>query len=493
MCNECKDNNKEICVEELVNLQTGMKIDMDKFNSLPDNAMLRVRPELWIEWDFVKNNALGFDVYKVSKGLNDKPWWICENGHVWDTSISNRVKGSSCRYCSGYEAWIGFNDLWTTRPNLAKLFFNHEDGYKYTQGSNMRVDWVCPNCGKVIKNKKIVDVKSKGLPCPTCSDGFSYPEKVMYHLLSSLAKEFEYQKTFKWSDNKRYDFYIPSLNMIIETHGIQHFEESGRGRSLQEEQANDNYKKELSLKNGIEHYIVIDCRYSSFEFIKENILDSELKVAFDLQRINWGNIEINSHKSIVKEISDIWNKGYSLKEIVNMMNLNINTVRNCLVNGVKTGLCDYTPDEARLRGISVSILNKEIVKLDLDGNYISSHKSIKEVALNDSMRTGISSVCRGIQISAIGFRWLYKEDYEKYLKNEIKLRPIGDTSRRNKAVVKLTKSLDYIETYTSIKEAASSNSIGANNITEVCRGKKKSAAGFKWMYLKDYEEYPNNK
>ena len=47
-------------------------------------------------------------------------------------------------------------------------------------------------------------------------------------------------------------FYLPKYNCIIETHGLQHYEESSMtSRSLQEEIDNDLFKQEMALKNGI--------------------------------------------------------------------------------------------------------------------------------------------------------------------------------------------------------------------------------------------------
>ncbi|MEM5599205.1 hypothetical protein AAHB53_28045 [Niallia circulans] len=71
---------------------------------------------------------------------------------------------------------------------------------------------------------------------PKCSDGFSIPEKFMFNLLDYLQVDFDYQKVFDWSLGKRYDFYIPMLNCIIETHGAQHYQYSGFMNSLEQEQ-----------------------------------------------------------------------------------------------------------------------------------------------------------------------------------------------------------------------------------------------------------------
>ena len=65
---------------------------------------------------------------------------------------------------------------------------------------------------------------------------------------------------------RRYDFYVPSLNAIIEVHGAQHYEQgfdSIGGRSFEEERANDILKEKLAIDNGIKHYIVINALSSS--------------------------------------------------------------------------------------------------------------------------------------------------------------------------------------------------------------------------------------
>lgn len=41
---------------------------------------------------------------------------------------------------------------------------------------------------------------------------------------------------------------------------------------------------------------------------------------------------------------------------------------------------------------------------------------------------------------------------------------------------------NYIETYESVKEAGTKNSIDNSAITKVCKGKKKTAGGFVWQY-----------
>lgn len=56
----------------------------------------------------------------------------------------------TCPVCSGRQVSIGVNDLWTTHPELAKMLANNEDGYKYSIGSNKKLEWVCHDCGHTL-------------------------------------------------------------------------------------------------------------------------------------------------------------------------------------------------------------------------------------------------------------------------------------------------------------------------------------------------------
>ena len=58
---------------------------------------------------------------------------------------------------------------------------------------------------------------------------FPYPEKYVYAFLKALDIDFVYHHNkshLSWCENFQYDFYIPNLKIIIETHGKQHYEDT---------------------------------------------------------------------------------------------------------------------------------------------------------------------------------------------------------------------------------------------------------------------------
>ena len=292
------------------------------------------------------------------------------DGYEWET-IPYRLRKATvgCPVCLNQVVLLGINDMWTTNPELAKLLANPEDGYKYTQCSNKKVDWKCPNCGNIIKDRYINNIKNQGLHCNKCSDGISYPEKIMISVLNQLNVKFNTQlnkSTFVWCTKYKYDFYVPSINCIIETHGIQHYEQSPRGRSLDEEQENDKFKEKLAKENGINNYIVIDARYSDLEYIKNNILNSKLSQVFDLSNINWKLCYEFTLTNLIKYVCCIWNNiTHNILEIVKMTNLARNTITNYLKTGSKLDWCNYN--------------SKEQMKLNGRINGSKSHNGIKKV------------------------------------------------------------------------------------------------------------------
>lgn len=60
--------------------------------------------------------------------------------------------------------------------------------------------------------------------------------------------------------------------------------------------------------------------------------------------------------------------------------------------------------------------------------------------------------------------------------------------RFSKPVVQLTLEEEFIAEYKSAKEAEEKKGFNARNISQVCRGVKKTHKGFKWMKKEDYEK-----
>ena len=109
------------------------------------NDLMTVKPHLAKEWHPTKNGTLKPE--DVSVMSNKQVWWQCKKGHEWKAFISNRSRGNGCLYCANKRVLAGFNDLMTTRPNLAKEWHPTRNGQltpnDVTYGSYKLIWWQC--------------------------------------------------------------------------------------------------------------------------------------------------------------------------------------------------------------------------------------------------------------------------------------------------------------------------------------------------------------
>lgn len=333
--------------------------------------LIHRNPELIKEWDFEKNEA---NIDEITYGSRYNAHWICEKGHTYQCPVGQRSGGTGCSYCSGLYVWIGFNDMWTTNPMLARMLADPEDGYKYTQGSKKRVDWKCPSCESIKENRSPMIVKNEGLCCPTCSNSRSYGERLLTFLLLQIKKYYITEKTFKWSNRKRFDFYVPEFNLIIEVHGSQHYErgfDGVGGKSLEEEQANDQHKYKMAMENGIKEYIVIDCRKSDFEFIKDSIMSSKMSTFFELSIIDWEEIRDRLKRNKVENIIYEWNSGLNDSALIAKIHkMKHSDIKLILDNARVEGLCNYHKHK--------DLSNKDKIIIQVDNNLHIVQEGFRE-------------------------------------------------------------------------------------------------------------------
>lgn len=349
----------------------------------------------------------------------------------------NQGKGCPCCCVSPNIIVKGINDIATAKPEWISLFVNKEDLYTHTISSKDKVLIKCKNCG-YIKFMCIDTFNCFDFSCDMCGDGVKYPEKVMFNLLNNIMDDFIYQYTKVnnvWCDKYKYDFHfiLDNEHYIVETHGKQHYEDSWS--KLETTQLNDKIKKELALANEIkeENYIVINCRYSKLDWIKEHVLNSRLSELFDLSKIDWNKCNEFATKSLCKEVCDYW----KLHNDINNENLNVNYLSKvfklsdfCICNYLKQGSnldipwCNYNPQKefvkGRQKGLEkcreISCKKVEIFKNKKSlGVFESATELIKQseklfgVKLTNSK---ISLVCNGKKPQYKGFTFKYIQETE---------------------------------------------------------------------------------
>lgn len=374
------------------------KLNLEEIKLMYDSEKIEIIDSEIREYGNVKNKATYVKYRCLIDGYED-----------WKR-LDSIKDGQGCSLCGGQVLHDG-NRLSLLRPDLVKYFENQEDANNYTVSSGKRVKLKCPDCNKC-KNMQISKLSYYGFSCEYCSDGISIPEKFGIYLFKQLMIDVNVQKTFKWSSKKRYDFFIEKLTMIIEVHGMQHYEEINRGVSIKEEQENDKLKYVLAIKNGIEseNYIIIDCRKSEFEWLKENYIKS-LGNYFNLSNVNWLKVWEDCQKSIVPEIWDVWNnksENDTTKTIGKIFGLSATTIIKYLKFGNEINKCSYSGKEEISKGRKR--LSKPVYQYSLGGEFLKEYKSSKDIEIQLGINPRrISDCCLGKIKSAGGFKWSYNK------------------------------------------------------------------------------------
>lgn len=313
------------------------------------------------------------------------------------------------------KTFTGLNDLATTHPHLIQYFANADMARQVSKGSEREVELRCPHCGYE-KTMLCYSFVSRGFSCPSCSDSFSFPEKFIFNLLRELEIDFKTQ--FKIDGfTYRYDFFIAQHNLIIETHGKQHYVksfETAGGRTLEEEKENDRLKEELAISKGYK-YIVLDCQEGNMVYIKNSVLSSNLASIVDLSNIDWLEVGRKSEESLVLDIAKYYNETKeSTYKIAESFGVSVKTVSQYLKKAQELGLCVFDPKNKK--PVKVVMVDKDKILRIEDG----VRKMGREL---DYCYINISKLARGKgssghfmhskKLGYVGFYYLDSEEWKK--------------------------------------------------------------------------------
>ena len=175
------------------------------------------------------------------------------------------------------------------------------------------------------------------------------------------------------------------------------------------------------------------------------------------------------------EFKELWDNGYSIKEIANIYNCDRHTVGESLKEYE-----NYSYKESLSRS---SYLKIKIDKYDKNKNLIKTYASIKEAADdNNCSAITISKCIKNKSYSAIGYYWnihgepLPENIVIKNKRNKVKIQQIDLEGN----IIQFFPSA--AEAARTIKPNENVNSV-SSCILQVCKGKRKSAYGYKWKEI----------
>jgi len=181
------------------------------------NDLSTVRPDLAKQWH--KNLNGDLKPTDVTAGNGNSVWWICEKGHEWRAKISNRANGNNCPFCIGKKVLVGYNDLDTVMPSLAKEWNFAENGdltpKMVTIGSNKKVWW---KCEKGHEWQATISHRSRGEGCPKCfgESKTSFPEQAIFFYLSQVTQAYN---RYRIDARTEIDIYLPEYKIGVEYDG----------------------------------------------------------------------------------------------------------------------------------------------------------------------------------------------------------------------------------------------------------------------------------
>ena len=423
--------------------------------------------------------------------------------HTFYSTPNSLLRGQGCGVCKGLQVCVGYNDFNTVFPELAKNLVDYDFGYTVTAFSGKRTKIKCPNCGH-IKNLEIRDYAIRGLSCPKCSDGISYPNKFMYNLLHQVKEKLDFldrEFTPEWGifefNNERrtcrYDIYFGYKNheYIIEMDGgINHNGERFIASTKEESQYIDSQKDNLAKAHNIT-MIRVDCDYGRedrYTYIKNNIYTSLLSTLFDMDIFDFDSANIISQNSLLVESCKLWDEKYTIADIAKIIGLHPTTISRYIRSGYKMGLCtNYSIKEGRMRSLANPVICL---------NYKKIFPSIIEGANYYGLEAGqISKCCRkaatfGGYYNGEKLIWMYLDEYEKLSSEEIDAY-VPKTNDWFISVVCLETGEEFENAISGARYGGVEKGTGVLNC---CRGKAKYCGAhpetkkkLHWMFKYDYE------
>lgn len=138
--------------------------------------------KLMSEWDWQKNNELGFNPKKLSCGSHKKVFWVCKKHNIqYSQVIRDKIRGQlSCKQCFNErefeprrKRYLGNRKvLAETHPHLVEEWVSCEDPkitpHNCVSGTNKKVTWKCKTCGGEYSTY-IYNRAKNGTGCRYCS------------------------------------------------------------------------------------------------------------------------------------------------------------------------------------------------------------------------------------------------------------------------------------------------------------------------------------
>lgn len=247
-------------------------------------------PNIDLYWDQNMNDSTTSRM--VRKFSNKQYHFLCKKcKHQNYQPVSKFMANTGCEFCStggngGLCDNINCKQCFSNsfESHLCRLHWNYEKNNSIPRmvrkKSEKKFWFICPYCNKdYIASPKNI---SNGHWC-NCRKNKT--EAKLYDWLQPLYPDTIKQYKIPNTNNYRYDFYIPSLKLIIELDGPQHFEQVSNWDDYKKTQYKDTYKSILAIRKG----------YSIIRVYQPNVWKNKIDWKFELSKVIQKNSKPKIH------------------------------------------------------------------------------------------------------------------------------------------------------------------------------------------------------
>ena len=186
--NQKKKINNYLIKSSFVNEQLFNKYISYFPSPFPENSLEKTHKLVSSEWDYEKNNPLTPKNFSFGSAI--KVWWLCPEGHSYDSTINSRTRGGHCPICSGHRVGKD-NNLLFLFPDIAKEWHPTKNGKlrpnEFTRGSEKKVWWLCSKGHSY--SSAIGGRTGRNRGCPYCSGREASDDNNLLILFPKVAKE----------------------------------------------------------------------------------------------------------------------------------------------------------------------------------------------------------------------------------------------------------------------------------------------------------------
>lgn len=248
-----------------------------------------------IKKQLINATILGYVETKTISITKNKIVYLCNNCNNINIQYYNHILyfKNKCRTCWGLSRQIDIlariNEIKELHSEVIEIFYISPI-HEYSSNSTATLKVRCKICDKIThayisklsSYNRLPGTSHPGIKCD-CNDS-SYVATIknflkQHNISYETEKIFDNLRSPKTNRVLRYDFYIPSYNMLLEVHGKQHYEFVPSWHKTIEKfkynQSLDTIKKEYAIKN---MYNFVELAYSQFD---ENIQTLLYKLFLD--------------------------------------------------------------------------------------------------------------------------------------------------------------------------------------------------------------------